>query len=79
MNFAKPFEKLIVEDQFNAKTYTSMIYDKVKYSCEANYSGAAVGRHNIKDPRLAYTKQCIAEWNLVLPLMDKIRGKTLFL
>lgn len=56
MNFAKPFEKLIFEDQFRVKIYTNMIYDKVKLSCEANYSGAAVGRHNVKDPKLAYTK-----------------------
>ena len=55
MNFAQPFEKLIFEDQFRAKTYTSMIYDKVKYSCEAS-SVTTVGRHNIKDPKLAYTK-----------------------
>ena len=68
-----------------AKTYTNIIYEKLKETNSSQQSGsenssAATEHLSLGgDARKEYSSKCIAERDLVLPILDKIRGKTLFL
>lgn len=59
------------------QTFDKMMFDKVK---DAEISKIAVqSTLPVKTPKIHYLKGCINEADLVLPLLDKVRGKTLCL
>jgi len=73
----KPFQRLIEEEKIRVQNYDRIIFDKVK---EAEKSKQAVfNTLPVTNPKIHYLKECIAEADLVLPLLNKVRGKTLCL
>lgn len=65
-----------------AKTYTSTIFDKLmQTNRQSSHADSIATKHRSlgEDAKHEYSSKCIEEKDLVLPLLEKIRGKTLFL
>lgn len=78
VNSDHPFDRLIEEEEIRAQTYDRLMLDKVKQSM--SNKDALLGQNDhLGNPKIQYIKECIQENSLVLPLLDKVRGKTLYL
>ena len=74
----EPFSRILEEDDLRFRALELRILDKVK---EVNTNRHTVFSSVIKNvtPQQYYLKKCITEQHLALPLLDKVRGKTLVL
>jgi hypothetical protein len=77
LNAVNTFQRLIEEDQVRTMQYDRMILEKVKEP-EANKKVVFSGLQDL-NPKHHFLKGCIDEADLALPLMDKVKGKTLLL
>lgn len=70
--------RILEEDKYRLITFDSKVYGKVR---EVRENRNTVFNSVVKKetPKTHYLKTCIAEQHLVLPLLDKVRGKTLAL
>ena len=77
VNSDQPFFRLIKEAEIRVDQYDKELLGKVKQSqlMKKTVFSSAPGA----DPREHYIKNCSREIELILPLIDKVRGKTLCL
>lgn len=77
VNSDQPFERLVKEDTMRVQNYDTLMLGKVKES--ENSKQAVFSQREITSPKLHYLMNCIDQQHIVLPLLDKVRGKTLCL